>query len=171
MFQTQIPAWVKTIYCCIFAVCLLQKLINIRIWMFPIIVVPQIIYFNRVVHYFHHPFWVFSPYFWKHPYIKIIKFGDLASGKKQPTFCRRLYAPPRGSLESTSWMFLSDLPERFQGHVFKQPLVSSWLGMWIFVCFFCQKPRSPEWIARWICFFRWMIFYWLPVLDHHFGIY
>ena len=85
------------------------------------------------------PFWVFSPYFWKHPYIKIIKFGDLASGKKQPTFCRRLYAPPRGSLESTSWMFLSDLPERFQGHVFKQPLVSSWLGMWIFVCFFAKN--------------------------------
>ena len=23
--------------------------------------------FNRVFHYFHHPFWGFSPYFWKHP--------------------------------------------------------------------------------------------------------
>ena len=30
---------------------------------------PQIIHFNRVFHYFHHPFWGFSPYFWKHPYI------------------------------------------------------------------------------------------------------
>ena len=27
----------------------------------------QIIHFNRVFHYFHHPFWGFSPYFWKHP--------------------------------------------------------------------------------------------------------
>ena len=24
---------------------------------------PQIIHFNRVFHYFHHPFWVFSPIF------------------------------------------------------------------------------------------------------------
>ena len=29
---------------------------------------PQIIHFTRVFHYFHHPFWVFSPYFRKHPY-------------------------------------------------------------------------------------------------------
>ncbi len=29
---------------------------------------PQIIHFNRVFHYFHHPFWWFSPYFWNHPY-------------------------------------------------------------------------------------------------------
>ena len=29
---------------------------------------PQIIHLNRVFHYFHHPFWGFSPYFWKHPY-------------------------------------------------------------------------------------------------------
>ena len=29
---------------------------------------PQIIHFNRVFHYFHHPFWgVYHPYFWKHP--------------------------------------------------------------------------------------------------------
>ena len=27
---------------------------------------PQIIHFNRVFPY--HPFWGFSPYFWKHPY-------------------------------------------------------------------------------------------------------
>ncbi len=30
----------------------------------------QIIHFNRVFHYFHHPFWGFSPYFWKHPNYK-----------------------------------------------------------------------------------------------------
>ena len=30
---------------------------------------PQIIHFNRVFHYFHHPFWGFSFYFWKHPYV------------------------------------------------------------------------------------------------------
>ena len=28
---------------------------------------PQIIHFNRGFHYFHHPFWGFSPNFWKHP--------------------------------------------------------------------------------------------------------
>ena len=41
------------------------------IWMFPKIVgeTPQIIHFNSVFHYFHHPFWGFSPYFWKHPYM------------------------------------------------------------------------------------------------------
>ena len=26
------------------------------------------ILYNRVFHYFHHPFWGFSPWFWKHPY-------------------------------------------------------------------------------------------------------
>ena len=37
-------------------------------WMFPKIVgfPPQFIDFNMVFHYFHHPFWGFSPYFWKH---------------------------------------------------------------------------------------------------------
>ena len=29
---------------------------------------PQIIHISRVFHYVHHPFWWFSPYFWKHPY-------------------------------------------------------------------------------------------------------
>ena len=28
---------------------------------------PKSSHFNRVFHYFHHPFWGFSPYFWKHP--------------------------------------------------------------------------------------------------------
>ena len=28
---------------------------------------PQLIHFNRVFHYFHHPFWGFSHDFWKHP--------------------------------------------------------------------------------------------------------
>ena len=31
---------------------------------------PQIIHLNRVFHYFHHPFWGFSPYFWKHLHLK-----------------------------------------------------------------------------------------------------
>ena len=31
---------------------------------------PKILHFNRVFHYFHHPFWVFSPYLWKHPFEK-----------------------------------------------------------------------------------------------------
>ena len=31
--------------------------------------ISQIIHFNRVFDYFHHPFWGIYPYFWKHPYI------------------------------------------------------------------------------------------------------
>ena len=30
---------------------------------------PQIIHFNRIFHYFHHPFWGFYPYFRKHCYV------------------------------------------------------------------------------------------------------
>ena len=30
---------------------------------------PQIIHYNRSFHYFHHPFWGFSPHFWKHPVV------------------------------------------------------------------------------------------------------
>ena len=35
-------------------------------WMFPKTVgfPPEIIQFNRVFHYFHHPFWGKHPYFW-----------------------------------------------------------------------------------------------------------
>ena len=29
---------------------------------------PQIIHFHRVFHIINHPFWWFSPYFWKPPY-------------------------------------------------------------------------------------------------------
>ena len=29
---------------------------------------PQIIHFDRVFHETNHPFWGFSPYFWKHPH-------------------------------------------------------------------------------------------------------
>ena len=39
---------------------------NCPIWVFPKIMVPQIIhfkYFNRVFHYFHHPFWGVLPLF------------------------------------------------------------------------------------------------------------
>ena len=41
------------------------------IWVFPKIVgfPPKSSHFNRVFHDFHHPFWGFSPYSWKHPYI------------------------------------------------------------------------------------------------------
>ena len=40
--------------------------VEVNIWMFPKIVgfCPQIIHFNVVFHYFHHPFW--GTYFWKH---------------------------------------------------------------------------------------------------------
>ena len=33
--------------------------------------------FNRVFHYFHHPFWWFSPYFWKHPNMTFEKMCTL----------------------------------------------------------------------------------------------
>ena len=35
---------------------------------------PQIMNFNRVFHYFHHPFWGFSSYFWKHPHVCLAFF-------------------------------------------------------------------------------------------------
>ena len=36
--------------------------------------------FNRVFHYFHHPFWGAHPYFWKHPTLKTFrKFRKLRS--------------------------------------------------------------------------------------------
>ena len=40
------------------------------IWVFPKIRVgpPNHPMFYRVFHSFHHPFWGFSPYFWKHPF-------------------------------------------------------------------------------------------------------
>ena len=41
---------------------------------------PQIIHFNRVFHYFHHPFWGYHD-FWKYPYsssMMICFFGNLA---------------------------------------------------------------------------------------------
>ena len=34
----------------------------------------QIIHFNRVFHYFHHPFWGFSPYFWFNTQMTFWKF-------------------------------------------------------------------------------------------------
>ena len=37
---------------------------------------PQIIHFNRVFHYIHHPFWGPTPIFWKHPY------DGMSTGKK-----------------------------------------------------------------------------------------
>ena len=37
---------------------------------------PQIIHFNRVFHYFHHPCLGVFPYFWKHPYIYIIPLSN-----------------------------------------------------------------------------------------------
>ena len=41
---------------------------------------PKIIHFNRVFHYFHHPFWGKAPYFRKHPYISTTTWsGDLTS--------------------------------------------------------------------------------------------
>ena len=32
-------------------------------------IAPNYPMFNRVFHYFHHPFWWFYPYFWKHPVV------------------------------------------------------------------------------------------------------
>ena len=33
--------------------------------------------FNRVFHEINHPFWGFSPYFWKHPYKGLIRLFKL----------------------------------------------------------------------------------------------
>ena len=54
-----------------------------RIWMFPKIVgenPPNHPLKNRVFHYFHHPFWGCSPYFWKHPYAVCHQFLVLTLG-------------------------------------------------------------------------------------------
>ncbi len=50
---------------------------------------PQIIHFDRVFHCFYHPFWGFSPYFWKHPYQKTCDISANSS--------------PRTSLMFQSW--------------------------------------------------------------------
>ena len=46
---------------------------------------PQIIHFDRVFHYFHHPFWGFSPYIRKHPYIAVFFFTQVVPYEKNPT--------------------------------------------------------------------------------------
>ena len=56
-----------------------------KIVMFP----PQIINFYRVFHYFHHPFWGFSPYFWVDTHI-----GD----EKLPSYIGTNNKPLLGSL-------------------------------------------------------------------------
>ena len=55
------------------------SLYYIYIWVFPkIMVPPNHPWINKLFHYFHHPFWGFSPYFWKHPYI-YTPFPDVRS--------------------------------------------------------------------------------------------
>ena len=44
---------------------------------------PQIIHFDRVFHYFHHPFWGFSPYIRKHPYIAVFFFTQVVPYEKK----------------------------------------------------------------------------------------
>ena len=55
------PNWIRGCYLC--------KVKMKNIWVFPKIVgfPPKSSIFNRVFHYFHHPFWS-TPNFWKHPY-------------------------------------------------------------------------------------------------------
>ena len=43
---------------------------------------PQIIHFNRVFHYFHHPFWEFSPYFWFNTHIQELTHPPAVPGKR-----------------------------------------------------------------------------------------
>ena len=47
---------------------------------------PQIIHFNRVFHYFHHPFWGKHLYFWKHPYRDCFVYVIVFFGGK-PSVC------------------------------------------------------------------------------------
>ena len=54
-------------------------------------VFPKIVHFNWVFHYFHHPFWGFSPYVWKHPTIVHLKvFYYIKSVSMAPLKRRRL---------------------------------------------------------------------------------
>jgi len=50
------------------------------IWMFAKMVgfPPKSSHFNRVFHYFHHPFWGKTHYFWKHPYIPWATLGGFS---------------------------------------------------------------------------------------------
>ena len=51
---------------------MVQKVVVLNIWVFPKIRVPPnypFIHFDRVFHYFNHPFWAFYPYFWNSPII------------------------------------------------------------------------------------------------------
>ena len=63
---------------------------------------PKSSHFNRVWnHYFHHPFWGFSPYFWKHPHVShhvvSTKFDRLILDQPTPGpyRCNRLVALSR----------------------------------------------------------------------------
>ena len=62
---------------------------------------PQIIHFNRVFHYFHPPFWGFSPYFRKHPYHTCI-YGHWYCCQIRSQFCQpfSLHRCKRGTIVS-----------------------------------------------------------------------
>ncbi len=64
-----------------------RKRTKTRLWVFPKIWEnPQIIHFNRVFHYFHHPFWVFSPIF-GNIHIKLCSCTRFFYGKTNKLIC------------------------------------------------------------------------------------
>ena len=76
---------------------------------------PQIIpIVHRVFHYFHHPFWWFSPYIWKHPYTHYCR--DLFASENSGKFSSSTTPPkkpPKGDVFCC--LFFSRLLERMSG--------------------------------------------------------
>ena len=88
---------------------------------------PQIIYFNRVFHYFHHPFWGFSPNFRKPPYME-----------------KRLWACPKVPFRGHHQEISRSDQESWALRIFCKPLAQLWhYGAWIFpTCF--NTITNPE---------------------------
>ena len=128
-------------------------------WVFPkIMVPPNHPFVHRVFHYFHHPFWGRTHYFWFNTQIgKLAKFKSLS--KKTPTFNREF-------LKDLGWLWDAK----------KGPGFLSWVGMaktavfaicqggeekttrWWFQILFYVHPiwgNDPFWRLR--IFFKWVV--------------
>ena len=80
------------------------KHVQVHIWVFPKIVVPQIIHFNRVFHY--KPSILGYPYFWKHPY------RVLATCRYNVVILNTYFALEIPSILSSGGFFSKDLKSR-----------------------------------------------------------
>ena len=99
------------------------------IWMFPKVVVPQIIHFNRLFHYFHHPFWgVFPPI-----------FGNIHIHPFRSHCSMQITASPYDW--TCQWIF------SYKGEEFASP-TDHWVISTSNTCANCS-PRFPHLCANW----------------------